>query len=514
MVVCKSCSVLNASYGYKKGGDKEFCNICAKSIPNLINLNKKMCLEENCIIEPNYNLPTETCGRYCKNHKKENMIDVKHKKCEYVDKDNNNKCLLNPSYGIIGKKATRCLEHKEDNMILIRNDLCKYKNGDEVCTSRASFNFEGVKNGKYCQNHKENGMIFVLKIETCNEDGCKVRAIYNYLNEKKGIYCEAHKKENMYNIKDKRCENENCVKIASYNYNNQKEFKYCDEHKLENMVNLKSKKCEYIDENGIRCKLMPTFNFSNETIKKYCGKHKENEMINVKHNTCIFNGCDKLAYCNYENETKRLYCCSHKLNNMVDLCTKRCKYNETSCCGKRANKKYDGYCVMCYVHLFPNEPRTRNYKTKEYKVNEFIKKYFTEFTILYDKIIPDGCSKRRPDIYIDMGSHSIIIEVDENQHDGYENICENKRSMLLFNDLGNRPMVLIRFNPDDYYNKKGELIKSCWSLSKERIAIINRTKKDEWNNRLNTLKDYINYYINNKPEKELEIKNLYYDNFI
>lgn len=513
MIICKSCSLLNASFGYKKGGEKEFCNICSKNIPNLINLTKKMCLEENCTTEPNYNLPTEKIGKFCSKHKKDNMIDLKHKKCNYKD-ENNNQCTLLPSYGIVGEKAIRCVKHKEENMVLIRNDICKWKNGNEVCITRASYNIEGKKVGMYCQEHKESNMVFVLKTNKCIENECKIRAIYNYLNEKKGLYCEVHKKENMYNITDKRCESDNCVKIASFNYEGIKNYKFCDEHKLENMVNIKSKKCEFVDKDGNICKSLPTFNYPNETIKLYCGKHKKDGMIDVKHNKCIYENCDKIAISNYENETKRLYCCRHKLSNMIDLCSKRCRYNEISCCDTRGNKNYDGYCVMCYVKLFPNEPRTRNYKTKEFKVNEFIKENYKDITLLFDKVVPDGCSKKRPDIYMDMGSHSIIVEVDENQHNGYENICENKRTMLLFNDLGNRPLVFIRFNPDDYYNKNGELIKSCWSLSKKRIAIINRTKKEEWKNRLNTLKDYINYYINNEPSKELEIKNLYYDDFI
>lgn len=513
MNLCKNCLDKKATHGFTKNGDKEFCNICAKNIPNTINLTKKMCLDNNCTSEPTYNLPTEKTGIYCSKHKKDEMIDIKHKKCEY--KFDDGKCCISlPSYGKSGEKATRCSKHIEEGMILIRNDLCKWKNGKEICIKRASFNFEGNKMGKFCEQHKEDNMIFVLKIEECIEDGCKIRATFNYLNEKKGIYCEEHKKENMYNVKDKRCKNKDCVKIASYNYEGEKEFKFCDEHKLENMVNIKSKKCLFVDKDGNKCKSLPTFNFPKETIKLYCAKHKQDGMVNVKNNKCIKDGCNKEAVCNYKGETKRLYCCRHKLENMIDLCPYRCKYDEISCCGSRGNKNYDGYCVMCYVKLFPNEPRTRNYKTKEFKVNEFIKEEFKEKTILFDKIVPDGCSKKRPDIYLDMGSHSILIEVDENQHDGYESICENKRTMLLFNDLGNRPLVLIRFNPDNYYNKYGELIKSCWSLSKERIAIINRTKRDEWKSRLNTLKDYINYYINNEPKKELEVKNLYYDGFI
>jgi len=55
-----------------------------------------------------------------------------------------------------------------------------------------------------------------------------------------------------------------------------------------------------------------------------------------------------------------------------------------------------------------------------------------------------GCSKMRPDVFIDKFTHVVIIECDENQHK--DTSCENKRTMELFQDFGNRPIVFIRFN--------------------------------------------------------------------
>ena len=36
----------------------------------------RKCLEENCETYANFNLPNEQMGIYCKNHKKNNMINV------------------------------------------------------------------------------------------------------------------------------------------------------------------------------------------------------------------------------------------------------------------------------------------------------------------------------------------------------------------------------------------------------------------------------------------------------
>jgi len=507
-MICQICSVDDAKYGFKTDRKKQFCKDCAKDIPNSCNLTKKLCKDEDCIKEPTYNFPNETGAIYCTTHKQPGMIDKKHKKCQYKSESGDG-CLLHPSYGIAGGKAMYCKSHGElfENMILIRNDTCKWSDGTAFCTTRASFNKEGKKVGMYCQNHKEDDMVFVLKCDTCIEPGCKTRASFNLINEKKGIYCEEHKKSDMYNVKDARCISEGCVKIASFNVTGSNTYLYCNEHKLEGMVNIKSKKCIYEG-----CNKLPTCNKVGETIKLYCADHREINMTNVKNSKCIEKGCFVEASCNFLGEKKRLYCCRHKKEGMIQLSAKLCKYIAGDFkCNTRANPRYNGYCIRCYVGLFPANPKTRNFKTKEVKVCEHIKEHFPDYTILFDRTIPDGCSKRRPDMYMDMGSHTIIIEVDENQHIAYDNICENKRYMEIFQDLGNRPMVLIRFNPDEYYNSKDVLVKSCWSRSRDGLAIINRNKRDEWKNRLKTLVDSIQKNIENEPNKEIEITYLYYD---
>ena len=43
---------------------------------------------------------------------------------------------------------------------------------------------------------------------------------------------------------------------------------------------------------------------------------------------------------------------------------------------------------------------------------------------VFDKQILGGCSKRRPDNLIEMLTHVIIVEVDENCHINYNTTCE------------------------------------------------------------------------------------------
>jgi hypothetical protein len=160
--------------------------------------------------------------------------------------------------------------------------------------------------------------------------------------------------------------------------------------------------------------------------------------------------------------------------------------------------------------LCPDTPVYRNYKTKEKDVVDRITSHFPNFTWVTDKRVQDGCSKRRPDLLLDMGSHIIIIEIDENKHTDYDCSCENKRLMELSQDLQHRPIIFIRFNPDDYINQDGVLVKSCWKLNKLGIIQIMKSKTEEWNQRMETLIQQIQYWVNYPTDKTVEIVELFY----
>ncbi len=125
----------------------------------------------------------------------------------------------------------------------------------------------------------------------------------------------------------------------------------------------------------------------------------------------------------------------------------------------------------------------------------------------------DGCSKRKPDFYVDMGTHIVIIEVDEYQHKSYECICENKRMMEISKDFNHRPVVLIRFNPDSYINSNSVKILSCWTPGTTGIFRVPKNKQNKWNTRLDILKEQILYWTHNVTEKMVEVIHLFYDGF-
>jgi Holliday junction resolvasome RuvABC endonuclease subunit len=84
--------------------------------------------------------------------------------------------------------------------------------------------------------------------------------------------------------------------------------------------------------------------------------------------------------------------------------------------------------------------------------------------------------------------------------------------MELSQDLGHRPIVFIRFNPDAF-KKNNVLISSCWSYNQHGACKIKKSKEKEWEERLATLQEHINYWINpeNVTEKTIETIQLFYD---
>jgi hypothetical protein len=365
------------------------------------------------------------------------------------------------------------------------------------CNITANFNIKG-KSGLYCFKHKLDNMINVYK-KTCIHDNCGSLPTYNLPCEKNGIYCAKHKLSGMIDVKHRKCID--CGILPSFNLKGNQIPLYCLTHKKEGMVNVVNNTC-------LECEVRPTFNIVGQKKGLYCLTHKKEGMVDIKHKKCL--ECEVRPTFNIVGQKKGLYCSTHKKEGMIDVLNKTCKSDWCSTIAN--NNKYDGYCLRCFIYLFPDKPVSRNYKTKEYSVVEFVKTKFPHFDFIADKIISGGCSRRRPDLFLDILYQIIIIEVDENQHTDYNCSCENKRLMELSQDLGHRPIVFIRFNPDDY-KKDGKNITSCWGQNKNGICVVKKSKQKEWLERLNTLEDQIKYwtYPENMTDKTIETIHLYYD---
>jgi hypothetical protein len=401
-------------------------------------------------------------------------------------------CCIKPIYNFEGEiNAVFCIEHKKNEMVDIKHKSCEYQN----CKIRPSFNYENKKNGIYCSIHKLANMIIVTN-KKCEFEKCNKSSICNYEGETIMLYCAEHKLENMVNIKSKKCEYINCKRIPIYNFENEITPLFCSFHKDETMVNISSKRCEYPN-----CKIHPNYNYCGKKTGIFCSNHKLENMVDVKNKKCKYENCSRQPSFNYENEKTAIYCSFHKLENMLDIVNKKCKSSQF-CLGTLGNPKYKGYCSSCYQQLFPTDPLSFQIhsKTKEIAVRDYINLIFEGFQ--HDKPLWTGncdCThRRRIDHRKLIGNTLLCIETDENQHKNYNDKDEEIRYDDLFMLHGGK-FVYIRFNPDKFKDKNcksvNPMLYTRLPVLKEEIEKqISRIEKEENIELLEIIKLYYDDY--------------------
>lgn len=408
-------------------------------------------------------------------------------KCQYCEKTFSTKKSLK----VHQKTATFCLKLQNKNL----NDYlileCK------VCFKKFSLITNLKRHETNCSKKKSNDDLEkLLKKERECENENKV------LNNELTILKTEH--ENILEIKNKDIEitklnfklleNENIVLLEKIERCNNMNYE------LQKLIENKDSEIENIlgshpDFKDIKKKYDEKILILSNKVKKRICEH--NKRIDI----CI--DCDGASICKHK-----------KIKSICKECggSALCK---TPLCELRKNKKYDGYCLRCFIYMYPDKPVVRNYKTKEKSVVDYVLSNFEKekYDWICDKKVQDGCSSKRPDMILDLGYNVIVIEIDENQHKSYDTSCENSRLMTISKDIGHRPMVLIRFNPDSYTNEYGKYIESCWTLNNLGICIIKKDKENEWKERLNSIKTLVEFYlnINNKIEQTIKVENLYYD---
>jgi hypothetical protein len=109
-----------------------------------------VCNHEKCISSASFNFTEEKIPRWCSIHKKENMINLKHKKCLFKG------CSKTTTYGIPGKDKVPiwCLEHADKSIMKnIKHKRCIIEN----CGLIPSYNFPNEVSGIYCKTHRLPG---------------------------------------------------------------------------------------------------------------------------------------------------------------------------------------------------------------------------------------------------------------------------------------------------------------------------------------------------------------------
>lgn len=459
---------------------------------------------------------------FCKKHKTNDSFNVINKRCS--------KCPFNkptiPTYGYEWRKPLYCKPHAPDDAKNVVHKRCEHDN----CNKLATYGTEWMK-PLYCQTHKSFEMVDVLN-KRCRGLKCKKRPTYGYTSP---LYCYEHCSKDMMDVLNPKCQHNQCNTRPTYGYTLHKAL-YCKLHKLADMIDVLNKRCKESNCNTIPCMGLDKV--------EYCAKHAPNGYRNLISKRCLTEHCDKLAiygtdknkplYCKLHKKgnnflTNTTYCQSmqcktlasfgydkhkplnckvHKLNDMVDVVHKKC----TVCWETQtSNKKYEGMCFFCYCKTYPNRKIIRQYRSKQLYIHKYLLEHFKDIKhrIRCDKAIDGGCSKKEPDWLIECYAHTIVVECDEHQHRHISADCEQIRLNNLFIDLNERPLVVLRFNPDKYINDEGVKIGSLFEFTqKGRIKI---TDNSEWNTRFNALISNIEYYMKNIPEKGFTIKYLFYD---
>ena len=212
-------------------------------------------------------------------------------------------------------------------------------------------------------------------------------------------------------------------------------------------------------------------------------------------------------------------CATHKADGMVQMRgVKRCE--EPGCNTNPAFGFAGGKPTRCATHKADGMIDIVR-KVKEQTVVDLIKKnldqsFAARYPPVFDRAVDrTACgSRRRPDVYFDLLTHVLIVEIDEEQHRSYNKMRDNERTMELSKNVGGRPIVMIRFNPDKY---KCDGVSHPSSFTYSKTGVCEVRDANEWKSRCDTLMDTIHHQLrltfeeNRVPDKALEVIKLYYD---
>ena len=448
-----------------------YCKAHAKE--GMVDIKSKRCAHSECNKHPAFNVEGETNALYCKAHATEGMVDITHKPCAHP------KCNTRPTFNVEGEtKALYCKAHATEGMVDIKNKRCAHSE----CNKQPVFNVEGETKALYCKAHATEGMVDITH-KPCAHPECNKQPVFNVEGETKALYCKAHATEGMVDIVNKRCVHPECNKQPTFNVEGETNALYCKAHATEGMVDITHKPCAHP-----KCNTRPTFNVEGETKALYCKAHATEGMVDIVNKRCAHPECNKQPTFNVEGETNALYCKAHATEGMVDIKSKRCASNEDGIiCPISANRKYRNYCTHCFINRFPNDPLTKQIRTKskEKIVRDYINENFEGF--LHDKPLETAhcdCSlRRRIDHRKLIDGTMLAIETDEHQHRSYDPTDEEHRYDDLMCGLTCK-WIYIRFNPDSYRDSHGNSHNPdlCCRLKDLYIAIqtqIDRIRNNE-----------------------------------
>jgi hypothetical protein len=140
-------------------------------------------------------------------------------------------------------------------------------------------------------------------------------------------------------------------------------------------------------------------------------------------------------------------------------------------------------------------------------------------TMIANRTIPGGSSKRRPDVMIrfELGGvpRMLIVENDEHQHFDYDLEDEENKVTEMWRDGGEIGTTVIRFNPDAYTDGRGARHPSCFGFDRGGVPRVAPSKTKEWAKRLERLLEEVRAAMSTQvvSTNAVDVRKLFYDGF-
>mmetsp|Transcript_29700 Transcript_29700/g.48303 ORF Transcript_29700/g.48303 Transcript_29700/m.48303 type:complete len:279 (+) Transcript_29700:3-839(+) len=211
-----SCQNLRCSraaiYGWNRRS--QLCE--SHSLRGMVPVQLVTCQLSGCDEIPTYDYPGQPSRkRFCVHHKLDGMVLV--------------------PQNAKGKRMETSCKHKLEEIESLDSRVCEHTTG---CSKKACFNFEDQKDGRFCGDHKVEGMWMVTQLRVCEHDGCTNEPSSSWKGGR-ARFCTQHKLSDTSAFKRILCESTLCIKSGSFNYKGESQGRLCAKHKLEGMVKFK-----------------------------------------------------------------------------------------------------------------------------------------------------------------------------------------------------------------------------------------------------------------------------------
>jgi len=335
----------------------------------------------------------------------------------------------------------------------------------------------------------------------CIVDGCAKQSRFGKPGSRAGTHCAKHKPHGYIDVVNKRCVS--CqIKQPNFGLDRSKPPSHCKACASEDMFDVVHKRC-------VSCQIKhPVFGLDRSKPPSHCKACASEDMFDVVSKRCV--SCQiKHPVFGLDRSKPGTHCKACASEDMFNVQYPKCASDH---CDTKANPKYDGYCTHCFRHLFPNDPRARNVrsKTREIIVRDHLIEHFDD-AFIHNQTLFLGCDcahRRSVDFRVLIHNTMLAIEVDEGKH---ASTSYREDEVARYNDLSvafGGKWVFIRFNPDTYVNARGTRVHGFFDSKGNRRAVEIKRRLDILNERVRA---HMHRIERGENSELLEVEYLFYD---